>query len=253
MIAQKKRALRGVSTDRLYASQHGKTVQFYRMPQDGHKEYLKADSTLIPRLAQKEYDQNVLKVAELEEKMVGKLVAFYDRQDTAELQYEKMLPAKRLYVKPIREPDDEYVRRWLAEPYPELVITDDSEEFPNYYNDSGEIMRSKSEMIIAEMLRKKDIPYRHEYPLTLWDPEMRREKTIYPDFTILRVRDRQVLYWEHLGLLEKQNYLKKNLLKIRLYEINGYFPGQKLILSSETSFAPLNIRVIDQMIEAFCK
>ena len=102
-------------------------------------------------------------------------------------------------------------------------------------------MRSKSELIIADLLRKKRIPYRHEYPLNLMDPETQHMKTIYPDFMILRVRDRKVLFWEHLGLLEKPDYFRKNLSKIRTYEMNGYLPGYSLIISFETSFADVPI------------
>lgn len=250
MIEEKQQALRCAGADRLHASPHRRTVQFYRILPDGSKEYLRSGSPWIPQLAQKEYDQNVLKAAEQEEKLLSKLAAFYDRREDPESQYEKMLPAKRLYVEPVWEPDDEYVRKWLARPYTGLKYP---EEYTDFVTDHGEKMRSKSEMIIANLLRKKGIPYRYECPLDLIDAENHCVETVYPDFTILRVRDRQKLYWEHLGLLEKPNYFKRNLRKIQLYEMNGYLPGQKLIVTYETSFVPLNVRLLDQMIEAYCR
>lgn len=52
-------------------------------------------------------------------------------------------------------------------------------------------MRSKSEVIIADLLNKEGIPYRYEFPLYL-----KEFNTVYPDFTILNVRKRKEIYWE---------------------------------------------------------
>ena len=252
LIRMKQKQLKTAVEGTLYANQHDNTVQFYLGISHRAKKYLRKDDPLITQLVQKEYDKSVLDSAEQEIGLIGQLTAFYERKDDPESQYERMLSVKRPHVKPIREPDDEYVRKWLAEPYPKLEIEASQGEYPNYYNDEGVKMRSKSELIIADLLRKKRIPYRHEYPLNLMDPETQHMKTIYPDFMILRVRDRKVLFWEHLGLLEKPDYFRKNLSKIRTYEMNGYLPGYSLIISFETSFAPLSIKLIEQMIEAYC-
>lgn len=253
LIRMKQKQLKSAVEGTLYANQHENMIQFYRGVSNKAKKYLRKDDPLISQLAQKEYDQSVLDSAKQEVELIRRLTAFYDKKGDPESQYDRMLAAKRSRVKPFREPDDEYVRKWLAEPFPKFEITDASQgEYPNYYNDDGVKMRSKSELIIADVLRKKGIPYRHEYPLNLLDPETQRMKTVFPDFMILRVRDRKVLFWEHLGLLEKPDYFRKNILKIRTYEMNGYLPGYSLIVSFETSFAPLNIKLVEQMIEAYC-
>lgn len=255
LIREKQKALQGADRDRLYASQHKNTIQFYRITPDGTREYLKKGDDRIRRLSQKEYDEEILVAAVKEERLIGKLNALYKAEAEPEAHYEKMQACKRANVTPIRETDSDYVKRWLAEPYAKLGFGDgfgmDSKSY--YSTDHGEVFRSKSEMIIANLLREKGIPYKFECPLALRDLDSRNVKTVYPDFTILRISDRQEVYWEHLGLLDDPDYLARNLRKIRLYEMNGYFPGQKLILSSETAALPLDTRIVEQMIEAYCR
>lgn len=64
----------------------------------------------------------------------------------------------------------------------------------------GELVRSKSEMRIANCLYERGIDYEYEKPLHLCNG-----RCIYPDFTI---RDRLGLtfYWEHLFPLNDQRY-----------------------------------------------
>lgn len=66
----------------------------------------------------------------------------------------------------------------------------------------GCMVRSKSEVIIANLLAAAGIPFRYEVPLFAPDG------TFYlPDFTI-EWRGRK-LFWEHLGMLDKTEYKKK--------------------------------------------
>ncbi|MEE3440399.1 MAG: hypothetical protein VZR07_10670, partial [Ruminococcus sp.] len=46
----------------------------------------------------------------------------------------------------------------------------------------GEIVRSKSEVIIADALYYANIPYHYEKPIKVGD------RVIYPDFTVLNVK-----------------------------------------------------------------
>lgn len=255
LIQEKQKALQEADKDRLYASQHKNTTQFYRVTPEGTRVYLKKKDVRIQRLSQKEYDEDILTAAVKEERLISRLNTLYEEEAEPEAQYEKLQIYKRAYVVPIRETDSDYIKRWLAEPYAKLGIRDGyGRESKSYYStDRGEVFRSKSEMIIANMLREKGIPYRFECPLNLKEPEFHSMQTVYPDFTILRISDRQEIYWEHLGMLDDPDYLARNLRKIRLYEMNGYFPGQNLILSSETAYMPLDTRVIEQMITVYCR
>ena len=82
---------------------------------------------------------------------------------------------------------------------------------------SGLMVRSKSEVIIANMLSEREIPFKYEVPLTAPDG------TFYlPDFTILWNGERW--FWEHWGLMEKEEYRNHRETKIRWYK--RFFPGR---------------------------
>ena len=39
-------------------------------------------------------------------------------------------------------------------------------------------------------------------------------RIIHPDFTVLNVRTREILYWEHLGMMDNKEYIESALAKI---------------------------------------
>jgi exodeoxyribonuclease V alpha subunit len=82
------------------------------------------------------------------------------------------------------------------------------------------MVRSKSEVIISNMLFERDIPFQYELPLFADDG------TFYlPDFTITWAGEKW--YWEHLGLLENDEYKNHWETKKAWYDQN--FPGRLLI------------------------
>lgn len=56
-----------------------------------------------------------------------------------------------------------------------------------------------------------------------------------------------------MGKMDDESYREYALERILLYEKNGYFPGQELILTHETLKNPLNSRLIDKIIEKYLK
>lgn len=103
----------------------------------------------------------------------------------------------------------------------------------------GCIVRSKSEVIIANLLTSAGIPFRYELPLFAPDG------TIYlPDFTI-EWRG-QKYYWEHLGMLDSDYYRQKWEAKKAWYD--KHFPGM-LIVTEESP--QLSKRVAQIIAEQF--
>jgi hypothetical protein len=62
-------------------------------------------------------------------------------------------------------------------------------------------VRSKSEVIIADLLYSKGIEYTYERPLEAADGSRR-----LPDFTIEDFDRGRTIYWEHLGMLTNPKY-----------------------------------------------
>lgn len=93
-----------------------------------------------------------------------------------------------------------------------------------YSTVKGDRVRSKSEVIIANLLAQNGISYEYEKKL-----EYEKGKWIEPDFTIT-LPDGRELYWEHLGMLGVESYDKRWLEKQDIYD--NYFSG-KLIVTYE--------------------
>lgn len=90
---------------------------------------------------------------------------------------------------------------------------------------SGDLVRSKSEVIIANILFQSGIPFTYEAPLFAPDRTWR-----VPDFTISY--NGIAYYWEHLGMLDDDEYEKDWINKESWYK--QHFPNQ-LITTRETS------------------
>lgn len=134
------------------------------------------------------------------------------------------------------------VQKWCAEVYetnsshPENLI---------HTTLAGHKVRSKSEVIIANLLYTSGIPYRYEAALIL------NEMTIYPDFTILHPTSQQLFYWEHFGMMDKNNYCDTACNKLKSYCYNGIYPSMQLITTYETGKVPIRSEQVQQIISQY--
>ncbi|MCQ2494447.1 MAG: hypothetical protein MJ104_07580 [Lachnospiraceae bacterium] len=104
---------------------------------------------------------------------------------------------------------------------------------------SGNILRSKSELLIDQALFHNNLLYKYEYPLTL------NSITLHPDFSIIRQSDNKLIVWEHFGMMDNPAYAQNALQKMNLYIANGFIPNVNLIITYETSDHPLDNQQID--------
>lgn len=79
----------------------------------------------------------------------------------------------------------------------------------------GEMVRSKSEVIIADHLANNGIEYGYEQPLTIGGV------TKYPDFTIEDMESGVMFYWEHCGMLHVPSYRRRWEEKLAWYRNHG--------------------------------
>lgn len=110
---------------------------------------------------------------------------------------------------------------------------------------AGHKVRSKSEVIIANLLYTNHIPYRYEAVLQL------NEFTAYPDFTILHPATQQVFYWEHFGMMDKSTYCDAACNKLKSYCYNGIYPSMQLITTYETGKVPIRSEQVQQIITQY--
>lgn len=113
-----------------------------------------------------------------------------------------------------------------------------------YQAKDGTMVRSKSEVIISNLLNEHKIKYEYEHKL-FYDGEHHIE----PDFTIV-LPDGKEIYWEHVGMLGFEEYDENWARKIDIYE--KYYPGQMIktyetgVLSKE---AEKNIEYIEGLMK----
>lgn len=75
--------------------------------------------------------------------------------------------------------------------------------------------------------------------------------TVYPDFTFLSKKTGKEIYWEHEGMMDRQEYARSAVRKIESYQKNGIYPGDQLILTFETEQSVLNSKVIEGLVEKY--
>ena len=93
----------------------------------------------------------------------------------------------------------------FADPLPCEVAVNSQKRFLEegliHRTERGELVRSKSELVIADKLHARGIDYAYEQPLVLANG-----RTRYPDFTIADYARGVTFYWEHLGMLDDEKY-----------------------------------------------
>ena len=246
VLAQKNKALRAAPEGKLHVIKHGKRAQFYLRTDKTEKmgKYIrKSETSLIREYAQKKYDQRAVAIISGQLRQMKALISALQNQSLSGL-FSRLHADERAFVNPICMDDADYALRWYKTNYNHLPFKDGA---PEYMTKNGERVRSKSEIIIANTLAETGIPYMYEYPLRLDG-----NYTVYPDFTVLNLRTRKTLYWEHLGMMDDSDYLENAIHKIHEYQKVGIFPGTGLILTAETSLQPLNTSSLEALVQHYC-
>ncbi len=228
--------------------------------------YLRKDEKDIAiAVAQRDYDMQVVKKAEERIKEIERFLNKYGNTSLKEIYTKMSLGRRELIGTNLMDanpnldtyllPDDEFIKRWLAVKYESKMFSDDDNDQvieQAIITERGERVRSKSEKIIADKLYMLGIPYRYEYPILL--EGYNGYFNSYPDFTILRMSDRQEIYLEHFGLMDDADYVNTVLRKLDTYERNGFYLGVNLFFTYETSKRPLNTVSLDRLLrELFCE
>ena len=103
---------------------------------------------------------------------------------------------------------------------------------------TGDMVRSKSEVIIANLLHERQISFWYEKPLLAPDGTM-----YLPDFTIQHRGE--TYYWEHVGMLSKQSYKQHWDEKVAWYQT--HFPGRLLTTFEGPELSAAASKLIDEL------
>ena len=90
----------------------------------------------------------------------------------------------------------------------------------------------------SQKLKENQEDYRNE--LIVIDKTRNKSRSLYRE-----------IYWEHEGMMDKQDYARAAVRKIELYQINHIYPGDRLIITFETEQNVLNSKIIENLIEKY--
>ncbi|MCR5474252.1 MAG: hypothetical protein K6F28_03505 [Lachnospiraceae bacterium] len=217
--------------------------QYYLQRADGKLEYIKVkDIDRVKRIVQRDYYNSLLENLLTVRNRVERFTEIYDIESITRA-YDNLSQARKALVNPIIPSDENYIMEWRehnkggCNPYPEEG---------KYQTQRGELVRSKSEKILADLFEKFGIPYVYEPQITAVNG-----KNLYPDFALLNVRTRRTVYWEHFGLISDGEYAQNALTKINLYEQMGIEVGKNLIITMESERMLLDIKRIEKKIREY--
>ncbi len=229
----------------IHSSKSNGREQLYRIDGDTHtKKYLKSGEIIkYAGIIQQDYDQKINKKLQRIQKKLNRIANDIKEADITEIKmvYEKQSNAKKQYIKPIIESDEEFIAKWYAE------HKGSQNTFPiegNIYTERGEHVRSKSEKILADLFNRCNIPYVYEPMIKLANGHR-----AYPDFVLLNKESRQSIYWEHLGLIDQEEYATKNMEKLHEYEEGDLKLGENLMISMESTKKGFNTKIVEKQIQ----
>lgn len=214
---------------------------------DNKKEYIAISNESFPLLSNKRFythiKRNVSKKVKILKRCIQDL-KFYCKLKTPAMIYEEMPKEIKATIKFPKNSDERYAQDWQAKKF-ETKEPDSGNIFKTL---RGDLVRSKTELIIADKLYAAGIPYHYEVAL-----DINYLHTFYPDFYILNKRTHKIYIWEHFGKMDDPTYCRKTLLKLETYQRIGYKLGKNLIATFESSLYQIKTETIDTIISSYLK
>ena len=92
----------------------------------------------------------------------------------------------------------------------------------------------------------------YEKRVILYDEEGNLH-VVYPDFILCENEespDVTWIYWEHLGLLDMEDYRERTMLQLKLFPQNGILPGQNLILTTDGMIESIDLMAVSNVLDS---
>ena len=224
-----------------YCAKNGNSCKWYESDGKKSKYVPKDQRPYAERLAKKKYLS--LRRKDLQQELTA--INFYLRHHKETGSKAEKLLNKPAYAELLSnqfKPVNQEFQEWMNAPY------ESNKSFPEgliYKTNAGINVRSKSEVMIVMFLHMRKIPFRYECALHLGD------NTFYPDFTIKHPQTGKIYYWEHFGQMDNPSYYNGVYPKLLTYTSYGIVPGVNLITTFETKEQPLEISLIENVMDYY--
>lgn len=237
---------RSAPDGKLIVSNCRNTVQYYFGAKSAGKprRYLskKKEMKMIRQLAQKKYDFLFLKKLNRQIAVLERFLKGYKPENL-----EKVHEGLSKSIKPLAEDycsrKDAYILSWQNRNSRNGIFCPEGLRYDTSF---GLKVRSKSEVMIAEALHAKKIPFRYEEPIKL-----KGHGIVHPDFLCLNRRTLKEVVWEHFGLMDEAEYADNAVEKIKHYQQNGFVQGKNFFCTLETKKHPLDMKQIMHDIDSY--
>ena len=200
------------------------------------KNYDEAYRIAAQMLAQKRYDQLIS-----EKKLIRKLLAFKEQESAADQYLKKHPGIGKLFAD--NNVKSESLADWKNQAYPRNMNHPENLKYTTVV--PGLLVRSKAEADILSRLEYYSIPYHYDEVIDTPGDKLAM------DFICRNIITGDYWYWDHRGLLDKCDYIRKTLYCDEQYYQAGIFPWINLIITSETKDHPLNIQWVDHLIRFY--
>lgn len=227
---------------KLFCTQNGKYQKWYQYRDSSLNYISKKERHLAEQLAIKKYLSIMLDNLLHQQKATDLYLKYYDHNVK---QNDNLINTMSKYTDLVSThfaQMSQELLTWSTLPY------ERNNKFPEqliHKTASGNLVRSKSESLIDMFLYLNKIPFRYECSLQL------SGTTIFPDFTILHPKTKEVFYWEHFGLMDDYQYCKSMHSKLQLYTSHGIIPSIQLITTYETKEHPLSPNLVEELVKYY--
>lgn len=153
IIQKTKNSLKDAPTGTLRMSKSHNKLQYYRcMGEKKSGTYIDRNNIEMARkLAQKTYDEKVLKLAERRYAQIQKITNEYIENEIEDIYLRERVGRKEL-IEPVEPTLEQRIVKWKSEEYTGKGFRDDT---PIILTEKGERVRSKSEKILADYFHRK--------------------------------------------------------------------------------------------------
>lgn len=202
----------------------------------------KSQKNTAELLALKKHYQFQLLELSKEMSILSKCISQYEKIKSKSSDLLDDTSAYNSLIKTHFETYSEKISDWINSDY---IHNTNHPEHLIHKTNSGEKVRSKSEVIIANALYSNKVPYRYECGVHFGD------NIFFPDFTICHPQTLEIYYWEHFGMMDNQSYRDNSYNKLKIYSNYGIIPSINLITTYETLSHPIDSEKIQQTISEY--
>ncbi len=212
----------------------------------------KTDTKTIKALERKNYYTQLDKRIESNLEKYRKIQKIMDTIDPLDEVFFNLPENKRHLIEPFRF-EDPTTKKLLASygpgsSYDKDNIRNDRYKSRTRETNSGYLVRSKSEVEIADEATRRGLPFLYEFRIRLTTKDG-HTTIVYPDFTFYNPVTEKFIFYEHFGKVDDPVYAAENFPKLATYLDSGLVLNKDLFITTEGKNHNFTKREINRILD----